>query len=204
MYIIIAGCGTVGSGLARKLYREGHDVAVIDSDEASFRRLDDDFEGLRVLGVPIDQDVLKKAGIDNADALAAVTPDDNMNIMVSQVAKDLCGIPRVVARITDPARENIFHQFGLETICPTNLSVETLASILTGKSYDATCTIGSNTFSFRIEEADPGMVGNQVMNIRMPDDRFIFGIITGNDFTFAYPYAVVEKGSKLVIASRMD
>ena len=204
MYIIIAGCGTVGSGLASKLSREGHDIAVIDNDESSFRRLDDDFQGLRVVGVPIDQDILKKAGIDQADALAAVTPDDNMNIMVSQVAKDICGISRVVARIYDPAREDVFHQFGLETICPTNLSVETIASILTGKPFESTCTIGSNTFSFRIEDVDPSLVGSQIMDIRPLDDRFIFGMIKGGNFTFAHPYAVVEKDSKLVIAGRMD
>jgi len=204
MFIIIAGCGTVGSGLACKLYREGHDVVVVDSDEASFRRLDDDFGGIRVVGVPIDQDVLKKAGIDHADALAAVTPDDNMNIMVSQVARDICGIPRVVARISNPAREDIFHQFGLDTICPTNLIVETIASILTGKSAEATCTIGSNTFSFRIEDADPSLAGSQIMDIRPQDDRFIFGIITDGRFTFAHPYAVVDKGSKFIIASKMD
>ena len=204
MFIIIAGCGTVGSGLACKLYREGHDVVVVDSDEASFRRLDDDFGGIRVVGVPIDQDVLKKAGIDHADALAAVSPDDNMNIMVSQVARDICGIPRVVARISNPAREDIFHQFGLDTICPTNLIVETIASILTGKSAEATCTIGSNTFSFRIEDADPSLAGSQIMDIRPQDDRFIFGIITDGRFTFAHPYAVVDKGSKFIIASKMD
>ena len=191
-------------GLACRLYREGHDVAVIDSDEASFKGLDDDFEGLRVVGVPVDQDILKKAGIDQADALAAVTQDDNMNIMVSQVAKDICGISRVVARISDPAREDIFHQFGLDTICPTNLSVEAMAAILTGKSAAAACTIGSNTFSFRIEDADPTLAGSQIMDIRPQDDWFIFGIITGGRFTFAHPYAVVDKDSKLVIASIMD
>lgn len=204
MYIIIAGCGKVGFGLASKLSREGHDVVVIDSDESSFMRLDNGFGGLRVVGVPIDQDILKKAGIDQADALAAVTPDDNMNIMVSQVAKEICGIPRVVARIYNPAREDIFHQFGLETICPTNLSVETMAGILTGKSVEATCTIGSNTFSFSIEDVSPDLAGRQVMDIKWQDGRFIFGILKDGEFTFAHPYVVVEKGNKLVIADKMD
>ncbi|HOK42103.1 MAG TPA: TrkA family potassium uptake protein [Thermoclostridium caenicola] len=204
MHIIIAGCGKVGSGLASKLSREGYDVAVIDSDESAFEKLDDDFSGLRVVGVPIDQDILKKAGIDQADALAAVTPDDNMNIMVSQVAKDLCGIPRVVARIYNPAREDIFHQFGLETICPTNLTVETIAAFLTGKPFETTCTIGSNTISFTIEDVDPDLVGSQIIDIRRKDDRFIFGILKDGRFTFAHPYTVVEKGSKLVIAGKVD
>ena len=186
MHIIIAGCGKVGSGLASKLSREGYDVAVIDSDESAFEKLDDDFSGLRVVGVPIDQDILKKAGIDQADALAAVTPDDNMNIMVSQVAKD------------------IFHQFGLETICPTNLTVETIAAILTGNPFETTCTIGSNTISFTIEDVDPDLVGSQIIDIRRKDDRFIFGILKDGRFTFAHPYAVVEKGCKLVIAGKVD
>lgn len=204
MYIIIAGCGKVGSGLADKLCWEGHDVVVVDSDEASFKRLGNEFTGLKVVGVPIDQDVLKKAGVDRADAVAAVTPDDNMNIMVSQIARNIHNVTRVIARIYNPAREYVFHQFGLETICPTNLSVDIMSSVLTGKTLEATCTIGSTTISFHYVKPDKIQEGSQVKDIKQPKDGFIFGVVKNSVFTFAYPYIVIEKDDLLVISTQMD
>jgi trk system potassium uptake protein TrkA len=205
MYIIIAGCGKVGSGLASKLSREGHDVVIIDFDEESFFKLDEDFHGLKITGVPFDQDVLKKAGVEKADAVAAVTPEDNVNIMVSQTAKDIYGVPRVLARIYNPARERVFHQFGLETICPTNLSVEIIGAILVGKTSQATCTIGSNTLSFHYEAPDKSYEGHPVGHIRQTDIRgFIIGIIRKGEFRFAYPDVIVEKEDVLVIANKID
>jgi trk system potassium uptake protein TrkA len=204
MYIIIAGCGKVGSGLAEKLSWEGHDVVVVESDESALARLGADFNGLKIVGVPIDQDVLKRAGIDKADAIAAVTQEDNMNIMVSQIAKTLYNVPRVIARIYNPARESIFHQFGLETICPTNLSVDIMASIITGKTMEATCTIGSTTIGYRYEKPDRKHHGSQIKDIVQPEEEFIFGVIKGSEFTFAFPYVIVEEDDLFVIARKLD
>lgn len=204
MYIIIAGCGKVGSRLADKLSWEGHDVVVVDSDESSLKRLGSEFTGLKVVGVPIDQDVLKKAGVDKADAVAAVTPDDNMNIMVSQIARNIYNVPRVIARIYNPTREHVFHQFGLETICPTNLSVDIMSSVLIGKTLEAICTIGSTTVSYHYEKPNKTQEGSQIKDIKHPKDGFIFGVIKNSVFTFAYPYIVVEKDDLLVISTQMD
>ena len=126
MHIIVIGCGKVGSKLANVLSREGHDVVVVERETEQFRELDRNFSGVTITGVPIDQDILKHAGIETADALAAVTPDDNVNIMVCQIAKELFNVPKVIARIYNPAREHVFHEFGLETICPTNMTVEAI------------------------------------------------------------------------------
>ena len=89
MNILIVGCGKVGSMLASELDRMGHDVAVLDREEAHFTLLDSDFSGYTISGVPIDQDVLKRAGIEGCDAILAMTEDDNVNIMVCQMAKDI-------------------------------------------------------------------------------------------------------------------
>lgn len=130
LYIIVVGCGKVGSTLAKSLADEGHDVVVIDSDQKNFERLGPDFNGMKIQGVVIDEDVLKQAGIEKADALAAVTPDDSTNIMTAQIAEEIYNVPKVIARIYDPLREDIFHSLGLETICPTTLAVEYIKSIL--------------------------------------------------------------------------
>jgi trk system potassium uptake protein TrkA len=109
---------------------EGHSVSIIDSLPESFDRLPDGFKGKTTLGTGIDTDVLKAAGIAEADAFAAVTNFDNTNIMACQVAKEIFGVKKVLARIYDPGREMLYHELGLETICPTTLISTTARDIL--------------------------------------------------------------------------
>lgn len=119
MRVLIMGCGRVGAALATTLDREGHDVTILDLDMKQFRRLPSDFRGVSMLGNGIDQDTLKKAGIEHADAFAAVTQGDNRNFMAAQIAKHIFGVPKVVCRIYDPIREELYHSMGLETVSPT-------------------------------------------------------------------------------------
>ena len=121
MRVVIMGCGRVGSQLATQLHREGHAVSIIDMSSKSFRRLPDDFGGMTIIGTGIDEDVLRSAGIEGADAFVAVTEGDNRNIMAAQVAREIFGVPEVVARIYDPGREAIYRDLGLDTICPTTV-----------------------------------------------------------------------------------
>lgn len=121
MKIVIMGCGRVGSRLATMLDREGHTVSVIDTNQSAFSRLPADFGGMTILGTAIDEDVLRSAGIEGADAFMAMTEGDNRNIMAAQVAREVFNVREVVARIYDPAREEIYRGLGLSTICPTKL-----------------------------------------------------------------------------------
>jgi trk system potassium uptake protein TrkA len=121
MNFVILGCGRVGARIAATLDNMGHHVAVVDKSADSFKRLPSDFKGKEVVGTGIDEDVLRRAGIEEADVFAAVTNGDNTNIMASQVAKEIFNVPRVIARIYDPVRETTYHMLGLETICPTTL-----------------------------------------------------------------------------------
>ncbi|HEY6287394.1 MAG TPA: NAD-binding protein [Ktedonobacteraceae bacterium] len=119
MKIVILGCGRVGSTLATNLDHAGHTVSVIDFSSDSFQRLSSDFEGETILGNGVDEEVLIRAGIKEADAFAAVTNGDNRNIMASQIAKEIFKVNKVVCRIYDPIREETYHELGLETISPT-------------------------------------------------------------------------------------
>lgn len=130
MKMIILGCGRVGSRLATLMEMDGHDVSIIDSDPSAFDRLPGDFSGQTVLGTGIDVDVLKSAGIEIADAFAAVTNFDNTNIMASEIAKEIFKVERVLARIYDPGRETFYHELGLETVCPTTLVASAAHNIL--------------------------------------------------------------------------
>lgn len=121
MHVVIMGCGRVGATLAMMLEAEGHSVAVIDRDRESFRRLGRGFKGKTILGVGIDEDVLRKAGIERAGGFAATTNGDNSNIMSAQIAKIKFKVPRVIARIYDPLRAEAYKELGVDTISPTLL-----------------------------------------------------------------------------------
>ena len=135
-YVIVVGCGRLGSLLANRLSSLGSSVVVIDREEAAFENLSTEFSGFRVTGDAAELAVLRQARIDKAKCLLAITSHDNVNLMVAQVAQTVFGIPQVIARVYDPSREAVYREFGIETICPTNLSATAFLSALS-KSGEA-------------------------------------------------------------------
>jgi len=124
--IVILGCGRVGSTLASILTREGHQVSIIDRDQEAFnkasQRLGADFAQETVQGVGIDEDILRQAGIEEAEAFIAVTSGDNTNIVAAQIARDHFRVPKVLVRVYDPIRAEAYREAGLETICTTSIT----------------------------------------------------------------------------------
>jgi trk system potassium uptake protein TrkA len=199
MYIIIVGCGKVGSNLAKELSVNNHDVVVIDSDPDKFSQLGSGFNGKTILGVPIDEDILLEAGIEKADAVAAVSPDENINIMVSQIAKEIFHVPRVIPRIYDPDRDIFFQQLGLNTMCLTGIAVAHVKKILEQKSGDIWHTFGNKNIGFRYIQPDLKIIGMNIKNISV-DNYLIFGIIRDEEFLLANPDIRITRGDMLVIA----
>src|SRR6266571_1250023 len=132
MKIVILGCGRVGSTLATMLDHAGHTVSVIDFSSEAFQRLSPDFGGETIPGNGVDEEVLIRAGIKEADAFAAVTNGDNRNIMASQIAKEIFKVKKVVCRIYDPIRESTYHELGLETFCPTTIGADMMFKAIVG------------------------------------------------------------------------
>jgi trk system potassium uptake protein TrkA len=130
MKIVIMGCGRVGSALAGRLSAEGHEVTVLDVRADAFRRLPTDFKGKKHVGNGIDQDVLARIGVSEADVFIAVTQGDNRNVLSTQVAKHIFGVPRTLCRIYDPIREQMYRELGLETISPTMMGAEAFYKLL--------------------------------------------------------------------------
>ncbi len=120
------GCGRVGAQLATSLDKEGHQVTTLDTNSYSFRRLPAGFGGKALLGNGLDEEALKKAGIEEADAFVAVTQGDNRNIMAAQIAKHIFNVPKVVCRIYDPLRRDLYSLLGLEAISPTTIFAQIL------------------------------------------------------------------------------
>jgi trk system potassium uptake protein TrkA len=133
VFIIIMGCGRVGARVAQMLTDAGHDVTVMDIQSSAFTRLGPDFKGTTILGDATDQEVLKRAGIERADAFLAATQGDNRNIMSSQIAKHVFGVERVVTRIYDPLRSDTFAALGLHAISPTIIGANAFFEEITGK-----------------------------------------------------------------------
>ena len=124
MHVIIVGCGRVGSGLALDLTRDGHSVAIIDKRPAAFRRLPEDWGGERIVGFGFDRDDLERAGVQRAAALAAVTSGDNSNILTVRIARETYHVPRVVARIYDPRRAEIYQRLGIPTVATVTWTID--------------------------------------------------------------------------------
>jgi trk system potassium uptake protein TrkA len=136
MFVIIMGCGRVGARLAQMLVADGHEVTIMDANVNAFARLGSDFKGTTLLGSGVDQEILRRAGIERADAFVAATQGDNRNIMASQIAKHLFGVKNVVTRIYDPLRADTFTTLGLHTISPTMLGANAFFEEVTGQPAD--------------------------------------------------------------------
>ena len=132
MNVIIMGCSRVGARLAGLLDAAGHKVTILDVSTYSFRRIPSGFGGEALIGSGIDQEALLKAGIEKADVFVSVTQGDNRNVMAAQIAKHIYGVPRVVCRIYDPIREEMYQDLGLETISPTKMGADRLLEVIGG------------------------------------------------------------------------
>lgn len=124
MHVVVVGCGRVGSGLAATLVESGHTVSVIDRKATAFRRLPENFSGDTIVGVGFDRSRLRAAGIERADALAAVTNGDNSNILIARTAREFFHVERVVARIYDQRRAAIYERLGISTVATVGWAIE--------------------------------------------------------------------------------
>ena len=126
MKVVIMGCGRLGAQLASLLDSDGHSVTILDIDAYSFQRLPRTFGGTALVGNGLNEKVLKKAGIEEADAFVALTQGDNRNVMASQIAKHIFNVPRVICRIYDPLRQELYSTLGVEAFSPTTIFAQIL------------------------------------------------------------------------------
>ncbi|MGC8976856.1 MAG: potassium channel family protein [Candidatus Ratteibacteria bacterium] len=176
MYIIIVGCGKVGSYLA-KLLDEDNDVVVIDKDEKSFDKLID-FNGKTILGDALDIDVLKDAEIEKSDAIAILTSNDNANIVIGQIAKKIFNVPKVIIRISDPNKEKICKLLDLETINTTTLLASLIKEGLT-KRISSRYLFENEDFAI-VELKSENFIGKKIEEINIDGKLSVFAIIRGN------------------------
>jgi len=175
MYVIIVGCGRVGSELAKLLSQEGHDVVVIDKNPQAFNRLGGTFNGLTLAGNAFDPDLLKEAGIEKADAFCSLTNGDNTNLVSAQVAKKMFAVPKVIARVYDPERAQIYASLGLDIISGTILFAAMLRDKLIESRFSSYLIETKELGVIEIEVKN-GLVGKTIKEINVPGEFLVVAI----------------------------
>jgi trk system potassium uptake protein TrkA len=165
LHIVIMGCGRVGSALARSLLRLEHTVAVIDQDPTAFKRLGESFTGQTVTGVGFDRDTLIKAGVERAEAFAAVSSGDNSNIIAARVARETFGVSRVVARIYDPKRAEVYERLGIPTVATVPWTAQRLEKTLLASATAQEWRDPSDSVSLIHVRPHEGWVGHKLTDL---------------------------------------
>jgi trk system potassium uptake protein TrkA len=193
MKVIIMGCGRMGEKAARMLCAEGHEVVVIDSDPKQLEHLGPDFPGQRVQGIGFDRKVLIQAGIETADAFAATSPSDNANIVAARIARDIFHIPRVVARLYDPRRAEIYRRLGLVTLSMIDWGAERIVELITHTNLDPLLSLGKGEVVLTSIELPQSLVGRRVRDLVVPKEISVVAIVregealmpeTGTEFCY--------------------
>lgn len=176
MKVIVMGCGRVGEQVARIMSAEGHDVSVIDCNAQALDRLGPEFRGRRVLGVGFDRKTLIEAGIEEADAFAATSSSDNVNIVAARAARIMFHVPRVVARLFDPRRAEIYQRLGLVTISSTTWGARRIYELLTHADIDCVMSFGAGEVKLVQIEASAALAGRMVKHITAPGEVSVVAI----------------------------
>jgi len=200
MKVIVVGCGRAGAELARQLQQDGHDVAVVDKDPQAFYRLGEGFKGKTVTGIGFDRDVLIHAGIERADALAAFTAGDNTNVITARVARNVFRVPKVVARLYDPRRAEIYQRLGLQTVSSTAWGVNRAIQLLIHPDLHVPVTLGNGDVEVVELEVPSHWVSRSVNNVNVPGEINVVALTRSDKTIIPTLGTVFQEGDRVAIA----
>jgi trk system potassium uptake protein TrkA len=199
MRIIVVGCGRLGSGLAQALGLHNHTVTVVDNDPLAFERLGPNFRGQTVLGVGFDRDVLLKAGIERADCLAAVTASDDANVVAARMASQVFHVPKVIARLYDPRKAEIYKRLGLVTVSPITWGINHIADLISYSPLETVLSLGSEVDVIQAE-APPLLVGRTVRDLTVLGEIHVVSITRGSETFLPTQSTAFQDGDLLHLA----
>lgn len=207
MKVIIGGCGRVGAQLASKLSFERHEVAVIDKDPRAFRNLGKGFTGTTIRGMVFDRKALTKAGIDRADAFVAVTSGDNSNVVAATIARDIYRVPKVVARIFDPRRAEIYRRLGIQTVSSVTWAANEISSLVLYPHLVRDLTLGDGEVQMVKVSVPPRLDGRNVADLSAPGEVMPFAIVRAGKSFIPMSHETLHEGDVIeaaVLTSAMD
>jgi trk/ktr system potassium uptake protein len=204
MRVIVVGCGRVGSELAIRLAHEGHDTVILDKNRAAFRRLPLDWGGRSVVGFGIDRDDLRRAGVDEANAVAAVTSGDNTNILCARICRENFEVPHVVARIYDPRRALIYQRLGIPTVASVSWTVDQVVRRLMPEEVVTTWTDPTGEVGMLERRLPDGFAGRRLEELT-EGERFRPMLLTrGGHARLASSDLVGQEGDVVVFGVRTE
>lgn len=179
MRSIIVGCGRTGADLAQALSLRGHSVTVVDHDPSAFERLGPAFNGQTVTGVAFDRTVLLQAGVERADGLAAVTGSDETNVVVGRIAREVFRVPRVVARLYDPRKAEVYGRLALQTIAPVTWGINRIAELLCYSWLEPVLSLGSGEVDLVEVQLPPTLAGKAAGDLTVPGEIEVIAVTRG-------------------------
>jgi len=204
VHFVIMGCGRVGASLARALERRGHDVAVVDQDEASFSRLGPTFEGRTVTGIGFDRDTLLEAGVEQAYAFAAVSSGDNSNILAARVARETFGVEHVVARIYDPGRAEIYQRLGIPTVATVKWTSDQMLRRLLPQGHLPELTDPSGKIVVAEVAVDPAWIGHRLTSLETATGTRVAFYTRLGEGALPTPETILQEGDLVHLAINRD
>jgi trk system potassium uptake protein len=203
MKTIIMGYGRIGSQVGKLLTEQQHDVTIIDHDSDADGRLGPNFKGRIIRGLGFDHNILIQAGIEEAEAFVAASHSDNANIVAARIARNIFHVPRVVARLFDPIRAEIYQKLGLTTISPNNWGAERILQVLTHAEMDVWETFGRGEVSLVHMDAPPQLIGRTVNQLNVPGELLVVSITRNEQAFIPIIGTVFQEGDllKLVVLS---
>lgn len=199
MRFLIVGCGRAGSRLAKVLHTNGHKVTVVDNDPAALARLAGSAAVSTVLGVGVDREALLQAGIENVDGLAAATGVDEVNVVVARLARHFFHVPRVVARVYDPRKADIYRRLGIVTVSPLAWGVERMAEALVHTGMAPLLSMGSGDVNLVALEATPQLAGRTVQVLNVPREIQVTALARDGHTFLPGPETVLQAGDTVYI-----
>lgn len=201
MRVVVMGCGRVGASLAEALSRLGHEVAIIDRDRTAFHRLSPEFSGEQITGMGFDRDVLLRAGIENADAFAAVSSGDNSNIISARVAREMFGVQRVVARIYDAKRAAVYERLGIPTVATVPWTTDRLLNTLTHETETARWRDPTGTVAVCEATLHEGWAGMRATALEEATGARVAFLIRFGTGVLPEPKTVIQSGDQVYLAA---
>ena len=200
MKIIIVGCGRIGSGLAQALDKAGHEVYVIDSNPATFSNLNPAFKGKTIEGIGFDRDVLLKARIDRADAVAAVTSSDESNAVIAQLAREAYRVPKVVARMYDRQKAEIYRRLGVLTLSSTAWGIRRAMDLINYSPLNTVANLGSGDVDLVEIEVPSLLIGRQARELMLSGEVIVAAVVRGNKTFIPTMGTTFEKDDLIYLA----
>ncbi len=204
MKIIIIGCGRLGSELAHRLFRRGHEVTVVDNKASAFQHLPLDFAGRLNEGDALDQDVLERAGVSCADALAAVTSSDAINIVVGHVARQIYKIPKVVARNFDPSCCSVFDAFGVHMIASSSWGAQRMEEVLYHSDIRTVFSAGNGEVEIYELTVPPAWQGRLLRELTTIQDTILISLTRAGRAMLPDPAIILENGDMVYVSATFD